>query len=116
MRKALMIAGMLAFAGPALWAGDKIKTVAIKTTINCDHCKMCPSCGARLEKSLYDQKGIKRVDVDDQHKTIKVVYHSEKITLETIKNTIAASGYDADEVKAPAEALAKLDACCRGAE
>ncbi len=116
MKKAIIIAGLAILPAAALFAGDKIKTADIKTTINCDHCKICPSCSERLEKALYDQKGVKRVDVDEKNKTIKVVYNTDKITLDAIRNTIAASGYDADEVKAPAEAFAKLDACCRGEE
>jgi mercuric ion binding protein len=70
----------------------------------------------RLEKALYDHKGVKRVDVDDKNKIIKVVYNTEKITLDAIRNAIAATGYDADSVKAPAEVFAKLDGCCRGEE
>lgn len=116
MRKIMMIACFVLCSVASLWGGDKIKTVEIKTKINCDHCKICPSCSAHLEQTLYDQKGVKRVDVDDQKKIIKVVYNAGKISLETIKNTIAGSGYDADDIKAPAEAFAKLDGCCRGAE
>lgn len=116
MKKIITIACLFLLSAANLWAGDKVKTADIKTKINCDHCKICPSCSARLEKTLYDQKGVKRVDVDDQKKIIKVVYNTDKITLEAIRNTIAASGYDADDVKAPAEAFAKLDGCCRGEE
>ncbi len=52
MKKIMMITGMLIGATTVLRAGDKIKTVDIKTTIHCDHCKVCPSCGARLEQNL----------------------------------------------------------------
>lgn len=116
MKRLLMTACFAALLPAGLWAGDKIKTAEIKTKINCDHCKMCASCGERLEKTLYDQKGVKRVDVDDKKMIIKVVYNTEKINLDAIRNTIAASGYDADELKAPADAYARLDACCRGEE
>lgn len=102
----------LLFITATAQAGDKIKTILIKTRINCDHCLQCNSCGSRLEKALYDVKGIKRVDVDDKKMLIKVAYHSDKVSPEIIRTTITESGYDADDKKAPDEAVARLDTCC----
>jgi len=117
MTKRILTVLLLAmFSSLSLRAADKVKTVLVKTKISCDHCKMCGSCSARLEKALYDKKGIKRVDVDDKAMNIKVVYNTGKISIDEIRSTIAASGYDADDVKAPAEAYAKLDGCCKGEE
>lgn len=116
IKKIVAVLFLVASASLTLQAKDKMKTAEIRTKISCDHCKRCGSCSARLEKALYDQKGIRRVDIDDQTMNIKVVYNQEKISVAQIRNTIAASGYDADEVKAPAEAVARLDGCCRGAE
>ena len=113
MKKTIAMLSLAIFTALGLWAKDKIQTVAIKTKITCDHCKMCETCGARIEKALYDKKGIKRVDVDDKALQIKVVYNTEKISLEEIRSTIAANGYDADDVKAPADAIARLDGCCK---
>lgn len=96
------------------YAQNKTAMINIKTTINCDHCKQCESCGSRLENALYAQKGVKRVDIDDKKMEIKVVYNSEKLTALAIKETIAANGYDADDIKAAPEAIAKLDDCCKG--
>ncbi len=113
MKKVLFT--LLAIAGTqTLVMAQKVQTATIKTTIACDHCKTCGSCGARIEEALYKQKGIKRVDIDDKQMEIKVVYNTEKTTLDQIRNTIANNGFNADDVKAPAEALAKLDGCCRG--
>lgn len=95
---------------------NKIRTISIKTRIHCDHCKQCESCGGRLEKALYEEKGVKRVDVDEKKMEIKVVYNNEKITVDKIRETIAANGYDADDKKASAEAIARLDDCCKAAE
>lgn len=116
MKKTIAMLTLAIFTAFGLWAKDKIQTVAIKTKITCDHCKMCETCGARIAKALYDKKGIKRVDVDDKTLQIKVVYNTEKISLEEIRNTIASNGYDADDVKAPADAIARLDGCCKGEE
>ncbi len=116
MKKVVVALVLVLFASLHLSAKDKIQTVTIKTKITCDHCMMCGSCSARIEKALYDKKGIKRVDVDDKAHSIKVVYNTVKISPEEIRNAIAANGYDADDVKAPADALAKLDGCCKGEE
>jgi len=92
---------------------SKTKTVVIKTTINCDHCKQCESCGSRLETALYDIKGVKRVDIDPAKMEIKVAYNTQKLDLDKIKQTIAETGYNADDVIATPEAVAKLDDCCK---
>ena len=97
-------------------AGDKIQTAKIKTQIGCDHCKLCESCGARIEKALYEIKGVKRVDVDDKAMEIVVAYNTEKTSLGKIKETITNNGYDADDMKATPESFAKLDDCCKGGE
>jgi mercuric ion binding protein len=116
MKKTIVALVLTIFTSLYLFAKDKIQTVDVKTKITCDHCMLCGTCGARIEKVLYDKKGIKRVDVDDKTHLIKVVYNTEKISLAEIRNMIAANGYDADDVKAPAEAVAKLDGCCKGEE
>lgn len=95
-------------------AQQKIQTITIKTKIACDHCKLCGSCGNRIEKALYQEKGVKRVDIDDKKMEIIVVYNNQKITEAKIKETITANGYDADEQKASPESVALLDECCKG--
>ena len=84
------------------------ETIVIKTTIYCNHCKICETCGELLINQLYNEKGIKNVELDEKAMTIKVVYSTTKITADKIKQAIAALGYDADEVKANREAVAKL--------
>lgn len=96
------------------WPQNKIKTADIKTQIACDHCKLCESCGARIEKALYKEKGVKRVDIDDKKMKIKVVYNAQKISLDKIRSTIANNGFNADDVKATPESIALLDGCCKG--
>lgn len=116
MKKLLFLVFVLAGLQGTVLAQQKIETATVKTQIKCDHCKQCGSCSARLEKALYDKKGIKRVDVDDRKMTIKVVYNTQKINMDDIRNTIAANGFDADDVKALPEAVERLDDCCKGAE
>jgi mercuric ion binding protein len=89
------------------------KTVVIKTMIYCDHCKQCETCGDKFQKELYNETGIKRVDVDSKAMTITVVYDSRKIETEKIRLLISKLGYDADDIKADPAGLAKLDDCCK---
>ncbi|PBQ30678.1 heavy metal transporter [Sphingobacteriaceae bacterium] len=90
-----------------------IKTAAIKTTIYCDHCKICESCGGRILKELYNEDGIKTTNVDAKANTITVTYDERKITLEQVRIKISRLGFDADAVKADPSAVAKLDDCCK---
>jgi mercuric ion binding protein len=95
---------------------QKQKTVQkaiIKTSIACDHCKECPTCGGLLEKTLIKTKGIQMITLDQDQKTITVIYNSKKIDLAAIKTAITKLGYDADELKAEPIGYANLDGCCK---
>ncbi len=116
MKKICAILLVLLCAGTTTFAKGKMKTLTINTTINCDHCRQCESCAARIENAVYKIKGVKRVDVLDKEKQIVVVYNSTKTSEQPIKETIAANGFDADDVKATPEGIAALDGCCKGAE
>ena len=90
-----------------------VKTLVVKTTIYCDHCKVCESCGGRILKELYNESGIKNTSVDPKANTITVVYDEKKISAQQIRQKIAGLGFDADEIKADPAAVAKLDDCCK---
>lgn len=113
MKKLFFLYILFAFASFGAAADNKVATINIKASIYCDHCKKCNSCGARLEKAVYTQKGIKRVDIDEANKTVSVVYNSEKTSPEKIRQAIAMVGFDADDVKADPKAYEKLDDCCK---
>lgn len=91
----------------------KIRTVTIKTSINCDHCKVCETCGDLFNKKLLKEKGVQMVLLDEEAMTIQVTYNTKKTDLLTIKKAITNLGYDADDVKASPEAYEKLDGCCK---
>jgi periplasmic mercuric ion binding protein len=93
-----------------------IKTLVVKTTIYCDHCKVCESCGGRILKELYNEKGIKNTSVDPKANTITVIYDEKKISAGEIKQKITSLGFDADELKADPAAVARLDDCCKKPE
>ena len=85
----------------------------IKTTLNCDHCKECETCGLKFKTELLKIKGIKMYELDDKKMTFTIYYNAKKTNLQTIKEAISKLGYDADDVKATQEGLATLDGCCK---
>jgi periplasmic mercuric ion binding protein len=85
----------------------------IKTTLNCDHCKACETCGLKFKTKMLKIKGVKMYELDDKKMTFTIYYNAKKTTLQAIKEGISKLGYDADEVKATPEGLATLDGCCK---
>jgi len=112
MRVHLLLLMMIGFSIKSI-AQSKVETINVKTVINCDHCKRCASCGARLENAVFAEKGIKRVEIDEKTMTVKVIYNPAKTSIDKIRLAIAKVGYDADDVKADPVAYAKLDDCCK---
>lgn len=98
-----MLIGTFGFSQKA----EKFKTISIQTSAECGDCK------ERLEGKLNYTSGIKFAELDLESKKLKVKFVSSKITEAEIKQLIAALGYDADEVKAPKEAVQKLPLCCQ---
>lgn len=114
--KNVIIAFILVLGSLATFAakGGEKKTITIKTQIYCSHCQQCESCGANINDHIREtNKGISKVDVDSKANTITVTYDSDKTTPEKIREAINAAGYDADDKKAPAAAVGKLDGCCK---
>lgn len=89
------------------------ESITIHTKIYCDHFKQCESGGTRLYQQLMDVEGIRNVKINDQDTTVLVTYNSDKIDEKGIRDAVNAAGFDADDQKAPEEARAKLDGCCR---
>ncbi len=90
-----------------LWAGPS-QSVKIKTSAICEMCK------ERIEKNLALTKGIEKSDLNlEDQSHITVVYNPDKIDVAKIKQVIAETGYDADEVKAIKKSYDKLPNCCK---
>jgi len=85
----------------------------IKTTLNCDHCKECETCGLKFKTEMLKINGVKMYELDDKKMTFTIYYNAKKTDLQTIKIGISKLGYDADEVKATPKGLATLDGCCK---
>ncbi len=113
--KITLLAITLLCTSATLFAQKQKKTekAEIKISINCDHCKMCETCGQKFEQELYNIKGLKRYELNEEAKTLTVYYSTKKTNLQNIKTFISGLGYDADDVKAIPEAYQQLDGCCK---
>lgn len=99
---------------PLLFAQQHGKeTIVIKTHTDCNHCKVCESCGLKMETDLYFVRGIKSVIYNEADMTITVVYKPKAVTPDKIRQAISKLGFAADDVPADPEAYEKLDACCK---
>jgi len=88
-------------------------TVVVATKIYCSHCDKCGSCKPRIEKALKAKEGIKSVSVNSKEQTITVVYFPEKTDPAAIRQSIADTGFDADDVQATKAGYDSLDGCCK---
>lgn len=116
MKKFLCVAIFTFLLNASFAQNPKKETITIKTEISCDHCVKCGSCGANIYDAIYENRGIRKVKINPEDNTITVTYKSSKISAEEIKRSIAAVGFDADEMSADATAYSKLDACCKKPE
>jgi len=117
--KKLLFSFLLVFAGiiamQAQEKGKKNQKAVIKTSIYCEHCKVCESCGQNFQSNMLKMPGVRMYELDENEKTITVYYNSQKTTLADIKVGISKLGFDADDVKADPIAYDKLDSCCKKA-
>jgi cation transport ATPase len=88
----------------------------IRTTLNCDHCNECETCGLKFKTEMLKINGVKMYSLDDKTMEFTVYYNVKKTDLEKIKVAISKLGYDADDVKAELSSFEKLDNCCKGLE
>jgi copper chaperone CopZ len=86
---------------------QKFQTVVIMTSSECGDCK------ERIEGALNYTKGVVFAELDVATKQVTVKFATKKITLQQVKEAIAAIGYDADDVKAVPTAQKKLPTCCQ---
>lgn len=92
---------------------SKNEKAIIKTTLYCDHCKACETCGQNFDANMLKIKGVKMYELDEKNMTLTLYYNARKTNLLAIKTAISKMGFDADEVKADLVAYEKLDGCCK---
>ncbi|GAA4439741.1 hypothetical protein GCM10023091_22390 [Ravibacter arvi] len=98
---------MMGLANFAYSADNDSKEVKIKTSAKC---KMCKS---RLERNLGLSKGIESANLNLDDKVMTVKYNPKRTSEEKIREVIAKTGYQADEIPAVESAHDKLPKCCR---
>lgn len=111
--KSIFFLAVLFFATNSVSAQKTNQKAIIKTTLNCDHCKECETCGLKFKTEMLKIKGVKMYELDDKAMTFTIYYNAKKTDLQAIKVAISKLGYDADDVKATSEGIASLDGCCR---
>lgn len=72
---------------------------------------VCEQCKARIENAAYI-KGVKFCEWNKESQTLKVVYNSDKVSLESIQKSIASTGHNAGNIEADSLAYKKLPSCC----
>ncbi|MDN3677680.1 hypothetical protein QWY90_10160 [Flavobacterium paronense] len=112
LKSTLLIIAVLFISNTSVAQKTNQKAV-IKTTLNCDHCKECETCGLKFKTEMLKIKGVKMYELDDKAMTFTIYYNPKKTDLQAIKVAISKLGYDADEVKATSEGIASLDGCCK---
>jgi len=114
--KIALILGFINFAATSSLSAKGSEKIVIKTTIYCDHCNECESCGQFLRKELKFIKGVKFATLDVKAMTFTIEYNTSKTNPAEIRNAISKLGYDADDIKAEPTAYQKLDGCCKKPE
>lgn len=111
--KSMLLVVAVCFISNTAMAQKTNGKAVIKTTLHCNHCKECETCGLKFKTEMLKIKGVKMYELDDRAMTFTVYYNTKKTTLQVIKEGIAKLGYDADDVKATSEGIASLDGCCK---
>src|SRR4051812_2111599 len=72
----------------------------------------CGECKTNIENAA-DIKGVKILNWNEKSKLATVTFDAQKVSLQQIKEAIAAKGYDAGDVSGNERAYQKLPKCCR---
>ena len=97
----VVLMGMTVFAQKA-----ENQTITIQTNGTCEHCKKV------MMENVPQWKGVEKCTYDLKTAKLTITYQPQKTSPETLRTAISQLGYDADNVKADAEARAKLPSCC----
>ncbi|MBW6459899.1 MAG: heavy-metal-associated domain-containing protein [Bacteroidales bacterium] len=74
---------------------------------------VCGMCKERIEGNIAYEKGVKKVDLDDETKIVTIGYNPRRTDPDKLRKAISKLGYDADDVEADQAAHDKLPKCCQ---
>ena len=97
--------GFMAVAAPPNTVA--IRKVVIQTNAICEMCK------TNIESTLNAMDGVKKAELDLVTKKVKIKYDADLLDVATLRQAIANTGYEADEVPARPKAREALAACCK---
>ncbi len=102
--KKLSLLFILSFSALSLNAQSQIDTSLVVNGV-------CGMCQNTIEKAAK-LEGVEKASWDKNTKILKVSFDSQKVDLEKIYKSVAASGYDTEYLAAPDEAYNSLHSCC----
>lgn len=73
----------------------------------------CGMCEKTIEGALADVEGVSSADWNKDDDQLSVIFDSEKISLDDIKQKVADVGYDSDSHRAKDGVYSKLPGCCQ---
>ena len=103
MKKILML--IMLFAGFSAMA--KNKSVSFKTSA------VCGMCSDRILSTVNAIDGVSKARFDMTSKVVYIKYNPAKTNSEALAKAISLAGYSADDIKADADAVSALPACCK---
>jgi copper chaperone CopZ len=92
--------GFLAMAAPP-------KKIVIQTNAICGMCK------TNIETSLNGMEGVKTAELDLVTMKVKIKFDDKVVDADMLRQAIANTGYNADDVPARPKAQEALAACCK---
>jgi copper chaperone CopZ len=93
---AILIASLLLFGWTAN-AQEKENTQPKKAVVSFVVNMTCDNCKHRIEKNVSWEKGVKDLQVNLEHKTVKITYNPQKTTKEALKQAIEKLAYSCEE-------------------
>lgn len=104
--KYFIISAFLILGATQLKSQEKVKTDSLLVE------GVCMMCKERIQKHAYG-KGVKFAEWNLNNSYLKLVYNTEKASLEDISKRVAKAGHSNNLSKATEEAYGKLPNCCQ---
>ncbi len=116
MKKSQTVLLLTLLMSVMLGAGGKVSAQQQKKNyeeVQIQTSAVCGMCEERIEGNIAYEKGVKKVELDDETKIVTIGFDPRKTNADNMRTAISKLGYDADDVPADKEAYEKLPACCQ---